>query len=345
MLLRTLTSLLSSGARVDTGDGFWLPPQASTYSQGIDWVFYFIYWICVFFFVLIVALMILFVWKYRRTSVTHQAGETVTHHTPLELTWTIIPLILVIAIFWIGLDGYVDMIRPPANAYEVNVVAQRWNWSFEHRNGAQDSQILKVPAGRPVKLVMTSQDVLHALFIPAFRAKQDVVPGRYTTLWFEAKEPGLYQLFCAEYCGTQHSQMGATVAVYPPDEFDEIIAKDARWLDNYTDENLYQAGLRIFARCSSCHSLQEEVRLTGPSFWDVHDDFGKKRLMEGDYEADIDENYIQDSILNPQKDIVATYQGVMPTFQGALKPREVRAMVEFLKRLDEVVDRQGNPIE
>jgi cytochrome c oxidase subunit 2 len=339
----TLNAMLAMAAG-DAGGGFWMPPRASTIAESIDWVFFFIYWICVFFFVLIMGLMIVFIVKYRRRAEGEGAASNITHHTPLEITWTVIPLILVIAIFFMGLRSYVDLVEAPKNAYEVNVTGQQWSWLFEHRNGATDDRILKVPAGRPVKLIMTSQDVLHAMFIPAFRVKQDLVPGRFTYLWFEAMEPGTHQLFCAEYCGTAHSQMAGFVEVLPPDEFERQIEEDARWLDEVPDEQLHKAGLRLYSRCASCHTL-DGTNLIGPSFRETHENWGKPRVMQDGRSVTIDENYIQNSILNPAGDIVANYPNQMPSFAGQLDTRAVQAISEFIKRLDEVVDASGNPIE
>ena len=230
-----------------------------------DITFWVITAISAFFLVLISGIMGWFMWKYRRTShVADTAGPT--HHTPLEVTWTIIPLILVIAIFYVGMTEYLEMRTPPANTYDVHVTAQKWSWTFAHPNGANETNILLVPANRPVKCTMESLDVLHALYIPAFRTKQDVVPGRYTMLWFEANQPGLYDLYCAEYCGLQHSQMIGRVQVLPIDEFNQEIEKRARWLDPIAMEDLWwKAGPRLYNRCASCHSVNGED-MTGPTY-------------------------------------------------------------------------------
>ncbi len=202
----------------DPTDGsFWMPPQVSTVAHSVDWLFNFILAISVFFFILITLVMVIFVLKYRRRE-GQTAQASPSHNLPLELTWTAIPLVLVIIIFFFGFKGFLDMATPPANAYEVMVEGQKWNWSFTYPNGYVD-QNLHVPVDRPVQLVMSSADVIHSLYVPAFRIKMDVVPGRYTKVWFEATEPGEYDLFCAEYCGTSHSDMLALVIVHPPGEF------------------------------------------------------------------------------------------------------------------------------
>ena len=221
-----LTSILGSVATaapvIRTDDlkdnSFWLPNQASTVAESVDGIFDFIMWLNVIFFVLIVALMVWFTIKYRRPA-GEKAQKAPSHHTPLELTWTIIPMIIVVVLFWVGMKAYADLQEPPKNAYEVHVTGAKWNWTFKHPAGAQESNYeFHVPVNRPVKLIMQSKDVLHSLFIPAFRVKQDVVPGRTTHLWFTATEPGSYQLFCTEYCGKDHSVMPAIVHVMPEED-------------------------------------------------------------------------------------------------------------------------------
>lgn len=337
------TSMLAIQTSGDKGGGLWMPPSGSTIAETIDWMFFFIYWICVFFFVLICAIMVWFIVKYRRGD-GRKAEVTSTHNTPLELTWTIIPLILVIAIFYMGLDGYVDMTGTPKNAYEVNVVGQQWSWQFNHRNGVSDANLLTVPVRRPVKLIMTSQDVLHSVFIPAFRVKQDAVPGRYTYLWFEAKEPGTYQLFCSEYCGTEHSQMTARVEVLEHDEFEAAMTKRANILDELTIADYPAYFLKyLYPRCVSCHNLDETPK-QGPGFGQTHRLWGQSRVMDDGREVTVDENYIRKSMLNPQADVVANMTGKMVTFQGQISDKQVTAIIEFMKRLNEVVDEQGKPI-
>jgi len=338
------------------GSGF-MPGEWSTVASEIDTVYYFITWLSVFFLVLITALTVWFAVKYRRKShVTETGGPT--HHMPLELTWSIIPLLLVIAIFYVGMKGYVSLRTVPIDAYVVDVTAQKWTWTFAHPNGANETAILRVPAGRPVMLRMQSVDVLHALYIPAFRVKQDVVPGRITNLWFEAKEPPpgedviQLDLYCAEYCGTQHSTMLARVYVYTEEAFAPAIEEAARWIDRVPDEDLwFAAGPRIYARCASCHSLEEGKKLTGPSFRGLYDELANKasehRFADGSVLSDLIadgtysgvDDYLMQSILNPQKHVRETYPASMPTFRGQLKDRHIRAMIEFLRNLDQFDDK------
>jgi cytochrome c oxidase subunit 2 len=302
----------------------------------VDLVYDIITWISIFFFVGIVAVMVYFVIKYRRRSpVMDTSGPT--HNTPLEVTWTIIPLILSIAIFYVGLKGYVHMTTPPENAYEIQVTGQRWFWTFNYPNGASETNILHVPVGRPVKLTMRSDDVIHSVFIPAFRVKQDVVPGRRTQLWFEATRTGDFDLFCAEYCGRQHSQMVGRVMVYDPDEFEVVIEEAARWIDNVPDDKLHLAGTQFFNQCASCHTL-DGSKLIAPSFKETYDLYaagGTRTLADGST-VTVDEDYIRNSVLKPLDQVVDTYPSSMPPGIGTqLGDRKVEAIVQFIMQLDE----------
>ncbi len=352
MSLTSISMLLAQSAdgpvstRDLEGGSLWMPNPASTIAGDIDWMFNAIYWLSLVFFVLIVGVMGWFVVKYRRRSPDEKAGSDITHNTPLEVTWTIIPLLLSVAIFYVGLEGYVRLRETPANAYEVNVTGYKWAWNFEHRNGAQSTGWVRVPAGRPVQFTMTGTDVLHSFYIPAFRVKKDVVPGRYSTIWFQADEPGLYQALCTEYCGTSHSLMTAVIEVMDPAEFDRQIAEDAAWLDKVDEGDavaMAEAGARLYARCQSCHSV-DGSRMSGPSYWETHDllkSGGKRQLADGS-SVDVDINYIRTSILVPGEHVVATYANAMPSFQGQLDEKAIRALYAFIDDLDTIYDRDGN---
>lgn len=338
-------------ATLTSGVTFWFPEQASTVALEIDWLFNFITWICIFFFVMITILMVWFCVKYRMRHPAQKAQSDVTHNTPLELTWTIIPLILVIAMFYVGMVGYLNLRRPPVGAYEVNVTAARWSWTFQHRNGTNAPDVLLVPLNRPVKLIMQSSDVLHAVFIPAFRVKQDVVPGRVTHLWFEATKEGDYDLFCAEYCGTDHSQMHAIVRALPDDKFEEELRKQGEWYKDKPEETLYAfAQEKIYSRCKSCHSLDGKDGI-GPSWRGLWakleagdhvftDDTTLKDLMGPGKMFENAEHYIEQSIRTPQQKIVMNFAGSMPSLP--LKTQEIIAIRDFIKHLDEFDD-QGKP--
>ena len=274
------------------------------------------------------------------------------HNTPLEITWTAIPLILVILIFYIGLQGYVNLTTPPENSYEIEAVGQQWYWSFNYPNGATDINILHVPVDRPVKINLRANDVLHALFIPAFRVKMDAVPGRHTELWFEATRVGEFPLYCAEYCGTQHSQMVGKVIVYKQFAFEAKIDELANWLDKVPDENLHQAGVILYNRCTSCHTVDGSP-LIGPSFRETHDLFknGGTRKLSGGGVVTVDEDYLRNSIRKPSDQIAANAQGVAypssmtPNIADQLGTRGVEAVIQMIMRLDELVDDDGKLIE
>jgi cytochrome c oxidase subunit 2 len=245
--------------------------------------------------------------------------------------WSIIPAILVAIMFIWGFSGYMKMRQPPDDSYEIQVIAQKWSWSFQYPNGYIDSD-LHVPADKNIYLVMTSNDVIHSLYIPAFRLKMDVVPGRYNKTWFNAIDPGSekkeYNLFCAEYCGDKHSTMTAKVIVHPSGEFEKWLEDAANFLDRMTPEEggkvLYQRRL-----CSQCHSLDGAAG-TGPSFKGI---FGAEHEMSDGSKVIVDENYIRESILDPQAKVRAGFKPVMPTYRDQLKEEEIRAIIAFLKTL------------
>jgi cytochrome c oxidase subunit 2 len=309
----------------DPADGsFWMPPQVSTVAHSVDWLFNFILAISVFFFVLIVVVMIVFVLKYRRRE-GQTAEASPSHNTALEVTWTVIPVLLVIVIFFFGFKGFLDMATPPANAYEITVEGQKWKWSFTYPNGYVDEN-LHVPVDRPIRLVMSSADVIHSLYVPSFRIKMDVVPGRYSKAWFEATQPGEYDLFCAEYCGTGHSSMLAHVVVHPPGEFETWLDKASNFLETMSPVD---AGRKLFQvrGCVQCHSMDGSAK-TGPTLLNV---FGRRENLSNGTTITVDENYIRESILEPAAQVVAGFEPVMPTFQGRLKDQEIMAIIEYLK--------------
>ena len=318
-----LLARIAMGPDPDDGS-FWMPPQVSTVARSVDWLFNFILAISVFFFILIVVVMVVFVVKYRRRE-GQQAESSPSHNTALEITWTVIPVIIVIVIFFFGFKGYLDMATPPANAYEVLVEGQKWKWSFTYPNGYVDEN-LHVPVDRPVRLVMSSSDVIHSLYVPAFRIKMDVVPGRYSKAWFEATEPGEYDLFCAEYCGTSHSDMLAHVIVHPPGEFETWLEKASNFLETMTPVD---AGRKLFQvrGCQQCHSMDGSAK-TGPTLLGV---FGRTENLVDGGTVTVDENYIRESILEPNARVVAGFEPVMPTYQGRLKDAEIMAIIEYLK--------------
>lgn len=337
-------NLWSLLAAVDDGQ-MWMPKQASTVAPQVDNLFYFILWVSIFFFMLITVLTVIFVIKYRHRE-GHTATATPSHSTALELTWTVIPTILVLMMFYFGFKGYMDMAVAPPNSVEVQVLGQTWSWSFTYPNGYTHSKPeLHVPKGVPVRLVLTSQDVIHSLYIPNFRLKKDAVPGRYNRMWFQATEVGEYPLYCAEYCGTQHSEMLGKVVVHPvdpkevnPNGSDAEKMTFAEWLA--TESDWEKKGVspveqgRIFwdGRCKQCHSVDGSSG-TGPTFKDL---WGREEEMADGTKILVDENYVLESIINPNAHIVKGFASpsAMPTFKGQLKePRDINAIIEYLKTI------------
>jgi cytochrome c oxidase subunit 2 len=319
---------------------FWLPPRGSTTAGDVDRAFALVFWISLFFFVLIVALMVLFVVRYRRRP-GHREQRTATHHLGLELIWSGIPIILVILMFYVGFKTFINMRIPPARAEEVNVTAQQWSWFFQYSNGHTDSE-LHVPVDEPVRLVMTSQDVIHSLYVPAFRLKMDLVPGRYSKAWFRATEPGEYPLYCAEYCGTRHSDMLSRVIVHPPGEYERWLADAGKWIDTvppavagrYLVIGDEQGGRS--QGCTQCHRV-DGTDAIGPSLKGI---FGKQVQLADGSTVTADENYIRESIVDPQAKVVAGFQPVMPTYKGRLNDPQISAIIAYLKELSGVATTQ-----
>jgi cytochrome c oxidase subunit 2 len=323
-----LAGLLQPGFRSQDRGDFWLPERASSGAGQVDSLFYFIFWIAVFFFVLIVGLMVLFLIRYRRRP-GHDAQPSPHHNLALELTWSIIPLVLVVAIFVIGFKGFLDMATPPENSYEILVTGQKWKWLFTYPNGFVSDE-LHVPVDEPVRLVLTSEDVIHSLYIPAFRLKRDAVPGRYTKTWFRATTPGQYPLLCAEYCGTGHSDMLSWTVVHEPGGFETWLEKASNFLDTLSPA---QAGERLYQvrGCKQCHSVDGTGGI-GPTFLHL---WGERQPMQDGSMVTVDENYIRESILEPMARIVAGFEPVMPTYRGKLSDREITAIIAYLKTLAE----------
>lgn len=303
-----------------------MPVAASSSAPAVDGIFYFIFWLSAFFFLVIVGVAGAFVWRYRASrGATAQASPR--HSTLLEVTWSGIPLLLVLGIFVWGFRVYLDMSTAPANAYEVLVTGQKWKWLFTYPNGHVDGD-LHVPIDVPVKLVITSEDVIHSLYVPAFRIKKDAVPGRYTSLWFRAIAAGEYQVFCAEYCGTSHSDMLARVVVHPPGEFERWLVQAADFLRTLPPA---EAGAKLFQvrGCAQCHSI-DGAAATGPTLLRL---FGSRVPLQGGEIVAADENYVRMSILDPSSQVVAGFEAVMPTFAGRLKDQEITALIAYLKTL------------
>lgn len=272
--------------------------------------------------ILIFTLILIFAAKYRKRRGV--MAEQIEGSHALEITWSSIPLAVFMVIFVWGTWLYFQERTPPQGATEVYTVAKQWMWKFQHIEGAREINELHVPVGRDVKMIMTSQDVIHSFYVPAFRIKQDVLPGRYTTAWFHATKPGTYHLFCAEYCGTQHSGMIGQVVVMEPAQYQA-------WLSGGSSTgNLASTGQQIFMGlgCSTCHRADTQGR--GPNLVGA---FGKKVLLEDGRTVTADEDYVRESILNPSAKIVSGFKPIMPTFQGIVSEEQLNALVAYVKSM------------
>jgi cytochrome c oxidase subunit II len=302
------------------------PEQASTFAPHVDALYAYLLLITIFFSTLITALIIFFAVKYRRRR-PDEVPRPIAGSMVLELSWTIIPLMIAMTIFVWGASTYFKAYRAPQQAMEVYVVGKQWMWKFQHQTGQREINELHVPVGARVKLTMTTEDVIHSLYVPAFRIKQDVVPGRYQQIWFEATKPGKYYLFCAEYCGTNHSGMGGYVYVMEPTAYQQ-------WLAGGTGaESAAAQGQKLFQErgCASCHQVEAGGQQgRGPTLFGL---FGKKQAIQGDGEVTVDEAYIRESVLNPQAKLVAGFQPIMPTFQGQVSEEQILQLVAYIRSL------------
>jgi cytochrome c oxidase subunit 2 len=312
---------------MDNSKSFWLPEKASTFAGSVDWAFMLYYWISIFFFVLICGLIIVFTVKYIRRRPEQLATAQITHNLTIELAWTLIPLVIVIALFFIGMKGYLHMRVAPADAMQVNVRGQKWSWSFDYPSGAVNDTLV-VPVNVPVKLVMTSRDVLHSFFIRDFRTKADVLPNRYHSLWFQATRTGTFPVQCTQYCGTNHSYMLTAVKVVEREAYDE-------WLANASDpgkgKTPEQFGAILYTKrgCSACHSI-DGSKGVGPSWKGL---YGRQEMMTTGTGTMVDEAYLKESMMAPTAKVVMGFQPVMPVFQGVLSDREVAALIAYIKTL------------
>ena len=299
------------------------PDQASTIAEQVDRLFGVLVTIAVFFSLLIFSCVAYFAIRYRKGSSASRKNAS-AENVKLEIAWTVIPLCITVGIFVWASKLYVDMRVAPPNAVEVYVVGKQWMWKIQHRQGNREINELHVPVGQPVKLIMTSQDVIHSFFIPAFRVKQDVLPGRYTTEWFEAEKTGEYVFFCSQYCGTSHASMIGKVIVLQPADYQQWLSGAA------TGATMSSAGGDLFQQfgCSTCHQLGNTGR--GPSLAGV---FGSTVKLEGGKTVLADQDYIRESMLDPTTKIVAGYKPIMPSFRNQLAPDQISQLVEYVKSL------------
>ena len=298
------------------------PESASTNAGNVDALYIFLLLVSGIMTLLIFTVLTVFAVRFRKRR--GQRAVQIEGSTQLELTWSIIPFCVMLVFFIWGAVIFFQERTPPQDATEVYTVAKQWMWKFEHREGQREINELHVPIGRDVKMIMTSQDVIHSFFVPAFRIKQDVLPGRYTTLWFHATKAGTYHLFCSQYCGTQHSGMIGWVVVMEPRDYEAWMSGGGG------NQPLAVTGQKLFSElgCVTCHRSDTQGR--GPNLVGV---FGKPVLLEDGRTVIADENYVRESILEPAAKIVKGFKPVMPTFQGQLSDEQLNALVEYVKSL------------
>jgi cytochrome c oxidase subunit 2 len=299
------------------------PPEASTIAPNMDALLVFMTLVSLIGLVAVFVLIVVFSILYNKKR--HPVAIQMEGSTVLEATWTLIPLALFLVMFVWGSIIYFRIFTPPVNALNIYVVGKQWMWKSEYTGGQHEINSLHVPTGRAVQLTLISQDVFHSFSIPAFRVKREVIPGRYTTVWFEATKPGTYRLFCTQYCGKDHSRMDGEVVVQTPEEY-------RKWLANSTSgTSLAQNGERLFASlsCSACHNTRPDAR--GPNLPRV---YGSNLTLTSGEKIIADDAYLRQSILNPSQHTIQGYAPIMPTYQGQISEEGVIDLIEYIKNLD-----------
>ena len=319
---------------MDQLSSLFLPTARSGYASSYDGLFMFLTVASTLLFLLITAAAAGWAWKYRRRpgDETRLSKPTV-HSMAMEIFWSVGPLLACIGLFHVGAKQYMDARVAPGNAYEIRVSGKKWSWEFTYPNGRVSSvEGLHVPVGRPIKLVMTSQDVIHSFYLPTYRVKQDVLPGRYSTVWFMPETISKDVVFCAEYCGMSHSNMLTSVTVESQEDFDKWVNFDP-YGELVKGGKLVELGEKIYndKACSTCHSVDGSPKTGGgPSFKGI---WGKTEQLADGSSVVVDDKYVLESILNPGAKIVKGYQPVMPSFQGSLKPEHIEGVIAYLKTL------------
>ena len=298
------------------------PAQASTLAPQVDNLYFFLLGVTSFFAVLVIILVIVFAIKYHDPT-GQKVGAPITGSVPMEIGWSLLPFLIAMGIFVYATVVYFNIVRPPAEPLEIYSTGKRWMWRFQHIDGQAEINDLHVPKGRPVKITFTSEDVLHSLYLPAFRVKADAIPGRYSAIWFTPTQVGTYHLFCAEYCGTRHSGMIGTVTVMEPNDYQA-------WLSGSTTEPMTVRGEQLYRQlaCISCHLPDNSGR--GPSLAGT---FGAPVRLADGRSVVRDDSYLRESILTPHEKVVDGYQPVMPTFQGLVNEEGVMSLIAYIKSL------------
>ncbi len=310
---------------------YFFPVQASTFAADSDWLYYFIFWVCAVFFAGIVGAMVYLVIKYRRRPGVDPEPSS-SHNTPLEIAWSVLPSLLLILMFKWGAEGYFDQQVPFDDAEVIRVKAKQYDWLFEYENGDFSGE-LHLTQFKNYEFRLESADVLHSFFVPAFRQKQDIVPGRYTKTWLKPIKTGVFRLYCAEYCGDNHSNMKTNVIVHLTDK-ERLAATAWDWAGKKVDvKGRIENGQRLFSiKCAGCHSMSGK-RMTGPNLngrWGIDEQFDDGQVIK------VDENYVRESILEPQKNIVATFgppNQNMPSFKGELNDDQIDWIIEYIKSM------------
>ncbi len=301
----------------------WMPVRGSTWAGQVDFINNFITYVSAFCTIGITAAMLYYAWRYRRRPGNEQCTY-ITHNATVETVWTVVPTIVCVFILWYGFVVYKDMRNPPANSIEIYVEGRKWAWTYKYANGKTADADLVVPVGKPIRLILRSKDVNHSFFLPAMRVKEDVIANEYHYLWFTPTVIGESHIFCTEYCGMSHSGMVGKLKVVTEEEFQDFL--NDRKPEDLSPEDL---GRKLYTAkgCNACHSL-DGTKVLGPSFKGV---YGKEEMCEGGIKVTVDDNYIRESVLHPQKLIVQGYQPVMPPFEGQLKEEEIQALIAFIK--------------
>lgn len=306
-----------------------VPEQASKFAEDLDPLFWVLVFLTVVFTGIVLTMLIFFVVKYRRGSKADRT-RPLYEHLPLELTWTIIPLLLGLGVFVWGAKLFANVFSPaPANALEVFVIGKQWMWHLQHSNGIRENNELHIPVGRPVKLTMISQDVIHDFFVPAFRIHMDVVPGRYTTTWFEPTKPGRYHIFCAQYCGTKHSEMTGWVTVMDPEDYAKWLSKGGNEVGT-VPKTMEQLGKEIYDQynCGNCHDPDGTQR--GPSLIGL---YGSTVKLKDGRSVPANDAYIRESIVNPSDKIAEQYQQIMPSYKADLTEEQLLELLAYIRSL------------
>lgn len=299
------------------------PEQAAANAAAVDHLYFYLLAVTGVFTALIFGLVGFCCIRYRR-SPAREVGRPVRTRIALEVAWIVVPTLLVLVMFFWGANLYFPLYRPPRNSLDVFVVGKQWMWKLQHLEGPAEINELHIPVGRPVRLLMTSEDVIHSFYVPAFRLKQDVVPGRYTSLWFECSRPGEYALYCAEYCGTKHSGMIGRIVALSPTDYQQWLA------GSRSPASLSGAGQRLFLSlgCADCHRDAPDAR--GPALAGAA---GRRVLLQDGREVVADESYLRESIVDPQAKLVAGYQPIMPVYRGRVGEEDLVRLVAYVRSL------------